>query len=235
MVAPERPAERRAEGNGGAAAVRVHQVVLDGRPVATDVLDAAERERHRRLRRQPDRDRFAAGATLLRIAAGTAFGLDPAEVEVVRTCDGCGLPHGRPKVAGSPVHCSVAHAGRHVLVALSSTGPVGVDIEDVDRGLGDTRHRILPHLSAPGEDDPDADGGWLARWVRKEALLKLSGEGLRRPMTTLRVRRLTLDTFDIVDPPTPLVDAVVQDIIVDGAIAAVATYGAATVSLLRAT
>lgn len=112
------------------------------------LLDPVEAQRAAGIERAADLGRFVVGALLLRVAVGAATGVAPLSVVVDRACAECAGPHGRPVVAG--VHVSVAHAGALVLVATSSV-PVGVDVEAVDRG-----------------DD-------VAGWVRAEAGFKATG------------------------------------------------------------
>ena len=105
---------------------------------------------------------------LLRLEAAGALGVEPLEVPLRWECPGCGAPdHGRPLVdgvvgvggvgGGAPLGVSVAHAGDLAVVAMSTAGPVGVDVE------------VVPD----GQDPAD-----LRSWVRSEAALKATGEGL---------------------------------------------------------
>ena len=147
--------------------------------------------------RAADRDRFTLGAALLRLALAARLKCDPAAVALDRTCPSCGEPHGRPRLLGprhweiraqleplSPkapraVDLSVAHSGEAVAIAISSAGPVGVDVErlreiDYVRLLADVCHR--------SERAPDAAAAFLRLWTLKEAVLKAGGEGLATPM-----------------------------------------------------
>ena len=112
------------------------------------MLDPVEERRADGLASAADLGRFVVGAVLLRVAVAAATGQDPRAVSIDRTCDECGGPHGRPRVAG--LHVSVAHAGPLVLVA-TSPDPVGVDVEALDRGPG------------------------VETWVRDEATFKATG------------------------------------------------------------
>lgn len=88
-------------------------------------------------------------------------------VDVVRLCPRCASPaHGRPRVVGpDPPHVSLAYADVLAVVAWSWDGPVGVDVER--------------------EGPPVGDFGDRLGWTRAEALLKATGEGLRRDPTDL--------------------------------------------------
>jgi len=147
------------------------------------MLDSQERARAQRYRLAADRDRFLLGAALLRTVAGHHLGVRPADVSVDRTCAWCGSQHGRPVLAGSGLQASVSHSGDVVAVAVTGAGPVGVDVE-ADRAIDFSA--VTGSVCTPAEracvtglDD------FYAYWTRKEAVLKATGDGLRRPMTDL--------------------------------------------------
>lgn len=85
---------------------------------------------------------------------------------IVRLCARCGSDrHGQPFAIGSTAAVSMSYAGSMAAVAWTWSGPVGIDIEtDAEPldGVGDRR-----------------------TWTRVEALLKSTGEGLRRDVTDL--------------------------------------------------
>jgi len=86
--------------------------------------------------------------------------------EVAHRCPRCGAAdHGQPFAEG--VALSLSHAGGVTLAALSE-GPVGIDHEPL--GVNVPRD-VVAHPSET--DDP------LRLWVRKEAVLKATGLGLR--------------------------------------------------------
>jgi 4'-phosphopantetheinyl transferase len=158
-------------------------------------LDETERGRLARLRRTEDRDRFATSRALLKDLVAAAGDVAPETVRLGYTCARCGRPHGRPVVLGPPQvvdrHVSLSHAGERVVVAVTTVGPVGVDVEPVAAG------------SFPGFSDvalTDAEAAWVDRapltqrdrlrtayWVRKESVLKATGHGLSIPATTVEV------------------------------------------------
>ena len=100
-------------------------------------------------------------ADLTLLAAAEVVGAAAGDLHLVRACPRCGSDaHGRPMVLGGPsVHVSLSRAHGVGLAALSPDGPVGVDVEPLPPPDGHSR-------------------GDLARWVRVEALLKLTGTGL---------------------------------------------------------
>lgn len=145
------------------------------------LLDPVERRRRARYLRDEDRDRFTLGVAMTRLVLGPLLGLPPEQVPVTRACRVCGEPHGPPVVAGGP-HLSVSHSGDRVAVAISSAGPVGVDVEAATKRLDEAvvRHVLSPDESLNGDD-------LLSYWTRKEAIVKATGDGLRVPMTDITV------------------------------------------------
>lgn len=149
------------------------------------LLSDLETERCRRYRRAADRDRFTLATVLLRAVAGRASGVQPSAVVLDRTCASCGEPHGRPRLARTPLEASISHSGEVVVVAVTRAGPVGVDIEQ----LGATDHTDLVSTVCTESEQPKVSTSmdFYAYWTRKEAVLKATGEGLARAMTSIEV------------------------------------------------
>lgn len=148
------------------------------------VLDAAEQERAARFLRPADRHRYLAAHLALRVLLGGYLALPPREVALVReTCPCCGGPHGRPAVAGAPLHFSLSHSGDVAYLAFAGV-PVGIDVEEVPdaEALADVLPLLHPAEIAELNALPDTDRRTaLARvWCRKEACLKAEGTGLAR-------------------------------------------------------
>ena len=100
-----------------------------GSPV--DWLDQTERERFDGLRRLEDRRVFLASRQFLKTVVGH---LADTPAQMVRlSYPRCGRSHGRPVVVAPHAavrwHVSLSHSGRHVMVAATDAGPVGVDVE----------------------------------------------------------------------------------------------------------
>jgi len=94
-------------------------------------------------------------------------------------------PAGKPYVTGGP-HISLAHTRTASAVAVSTLGPVGVDLEP-DRNLPTAA--LADHWFSPPEAEWVAlhPNDFLPLWTLKEAVGKalgrgLRGGGLRRPM-----------------------------------------------------
>ncbi len=152
-------------------------------PDALALLDPAENERMQRRRRSGDREVLALAYGLHRLLLGHALGMDAAAVPLWRDASG------RPRVGDDGIHTSLSHADTWVALAVSSAGPLGVDIEPL------TRVDMLPEIAGsichPQEAAalkglaPDRYGmALLALWVRKEAFLKAAGVGLSREMNS---------------------------------------------------
>jgi 4'-phosphopantetheinyl transferase len=158
------------------------------RPVRSAALDALlDPVEHRQLARlagEADRRRFVAAHALLRLVLSQATGVPAADLAFSAAWPACGAPHGRRAPIGRPdQHVSLAHAGDRVVVARTTAGPVGVDVEPIAPVDADSFDRVALAEServALGRIDPDQrDLARLRLWVGKESLLKATGHGLR--------------------------------------------------------
>lgn len=163
-------------------------------------LSQTERQRLSRFRSSAAAQDFLVGTTLARFALGSWLGVPEAEVPLDRTCERCGGPHGRPRVEGA--HVSIAHAAGTALVAVGAA-PVGVDLEPLDRAV-----------------PADSGAADLLDWVRKEAVLKLTGDGLRIPMRHVAVEHGRVTRW----PSEALPDIAIHDLDFAGFAAAVAAH-----------
>ncbi|MEU8877967.1 4'-phosphopantetheinyl transferase superfamily protein [Streptomyces javensis] len=148
------------------------------------ILDADERERASKFLRAEDRERYTAAHLGLRELLAAYLGIAPADVPFTREdCPGCGGPHGRPAVSGTPLHFNMSHAGDLVFFAFAGS-PVGVDVEklqpaSVVEGVAESLHpkeRAELNALAPA----DRPAAFARCWTRKEAYLKGLGTGLSR-------------------------------------------------------
>lgn len=93
-------------------------------------LPAEELEQASRYRRREDSERFIIARALTRRLCATSIGLEPRAITLLRA------PSGKPYVepvesAGGrkKIEFNVSHSGNCVLIAWSTGGPVGVDVE----------------------------------------------------------------------------------------------------------
>jgi 4'-phosphopantetheinyl transferase len=162
----------------------------DGEPwdAHAGLLDAGELASARRaLRIEVRRQRVFARSALRRILSAQV-GRPPAELALVRSGTG------KPELAGGDgVRFSLSHSGRLVLVAVTSSVDVGVDLEE-RRGSLDC-DQLAHAVCAPDElarwraQPPGAArrAALLALWTRKEAILKAAGVGLAVDPARIRV------------------------------------------------
>ncbi|MCW2566401.1 MAG: 4-phosphopantetheinyl transferase [Mycobacterium sp.] len=153
-----------------------------------DLLDPAERERQEALHRQDDRDSFVVGCALLRQVAAGHLRIAPDAVRVHRGCADCGRPHGKTRVDG--LHLSLSHSGQWVVVAVSRTLELGIDIEHRSSMQdADSVARLVLSAAEYGvylRTPEQARARLLLNyWVGKEAVLKATGDGLRVPLQEL--------------------------------------------------
>jgi 4'-phosphopantetheinyl transferase len=130
----------------------------------------------------------------IRAHVARVVAVDPGSVQVGRLCGRCGsTAHGRPW-ASHGVHVSLARSGPHLVTAVSTTGPVGVDVESVagvDLAWDDVSSLLASESVTGGS-------GRAAFWCRTEALLKRDGTGFTVPPDRHRLERGIVD--DLVAP-----------------------------------
>jgi len=154
------------------------------RPGPADLaeLDQAERAKAAAFAFAADRHRYQAAHVLLRRVLSGYVSVPPAQIVVRQApCPQCGGPTGRPVLPGegSP-HFSLAHSGDAVLVAIAGRS-VGADVDQEPRGcMCSMTSAMHPSDAAvvaalPEPDRHEAIIGW---WVRAEAVLKCTGEGI---------------------------------------------------------
>lgn len=169
------------------ATVWIAQGPPDPAAAASPHLSAAERELLSGRRRQGDRDRSATARVLLKGLLARDFGIEPASVHLPAGTAPENKPVLRYVRGGRPVEqlrASVSHAQGHVLVAVTDGPAIGVDVE----AHASTAFAGFDNIALSA-----AEREWVARmpawrrgmaradfWVRKEALLKATGVGLRQ-------------------------------------------------------
>jgi len=161
--------------------ITVCTIHLSGLPVDDALLDEVERERWRRLRTAPLRDTFAAAHWGRRIVLAKELGRDPAGLRFVTG------RWGKPELAGHAIFHSFSHSRDVAIIAMSSTHPVGIDIEEVRSELPAVR--LAGTFFGPGEARAveraaDQRAHFIRLWTRKEAAGKVTGISLDR---TLRI------------------------------------------------
>jgi 4'-phosphopantetheinyl transferase len=167
----------------------------DATPGLDALLSPADLARRARLRLRDDRRRTTVAAALTRVLLGAAVGAAPAALQIDRTCPQCGGAHGRPSLPAVPeLHFSVSHSAGWVVVAVHRGRAIGVDVEEVDLDAADCLDALADLVLAPEELTEVARHPASTRsvalttyWVRKEAVLKATGDGLTVPLNSLTV------------------------------------------------
>jgi 4'-phosphopantetheinyl transferase len=183
--------------------VEVWCAAVRGSEEDAGVLSADELARAARLRRPADRDRFRTAWGLARRVLADRLDTAPAALTFLRRCRTCGRTgHGKPAlVDGGRWEFSLSHSHGYVMLAVSDAGPVGVDIEAASEQFVD----IATMVRAPWEAAATADElHWL--WVRKEAVLKATGDGLAVPMTSFTLTPFTWPADSALTEPPVIAD-----------------------------
>jgi 4'-phosphopantetheinyl transferase len=169
--------------------VVIHDVL---RCASTAVVTDAEEQTAARHATEELALRWRAARGLMRLVASNYLGCQPVEVPIKPApCIFCGEPHGKPLIDGSSAHINVSHAGNTMLIGISSQ-PVGVDVESETRKTEPLA--LSGRFYSPAEAEWVSETGlaearrrFLRLWVRKEAVLKATGEGLRGGLDTVTV------------------------------------------------
>ena len=155
------------------------------------VTEAEERLAARRITEERAL-RWRAARGLMRLVASKYLGCEPLEVPItLAPCVICGEPHGKPVLADSPVHINLSHTQNTVMVGIAAS-PVGVDVEPGPSGRDWLK--LSGRFYSPAEAEWVREAGpvqagtrFLRLWVRKEAVLKATGEGLPGGLETVPV------------------------------------------------
>ncbi|GGC78351.1 4'-phosphopantetheinyl transferase family protein [Chelatococcus reniformis] len=172
-----------------ANAVDLWLIDLDGaRPSITGALNVEERRRAGRFAFARDARRFAAARGYLRHILGARLDCPPAEIAFEVG------PWGKPALPPSVASClafNLSHSGGQALIALAHTASLGVDLEEMRpidgwQGLMDTfaSYEAQSILRTRPSAQMDA---FFACWTRREAVVKLWGEGFSADLHSFEV------------------------------------------------
>jgi 4'-phosphopantetheinyl transferase len=146
------------------------------------VLSDDELNRGRQLRVAADQDRFLAAHVLKRHLLGALLNVPGALLRFEQHWAG------KPQLIGKALHFNLSHSGDWVVLAISATAPVGIDIEQADTAppeelLSAVLHpydHFTPESLSPTER-------FYTAWTLKEAVSKGLGIGLALPFARLRL------------------------------------------------
>jgi 4'-phosphopantetheinyl transferase len=158
--------------------LRIYARRLDAGAGDDGPLSQDERARADRFHFDRDRTRYRAARAFLRRTLGQETGREPEDLTFAYG------PHGKPclRDARAPWF-NLSHSGGIAVLALSDTGPVGIDLEAAGRAI-DPMSLARTCFTARETDvlrslPPDGRlTRFLSFWMAKEARMKLTGEGL---------------------------------------------------------
>lgn len=138
---------------------------------------SAERARAARFHRLEDAERYLAAHGALRMILAGFMACDPVDLRF--STHG----KGKPFIEGADLEFNLSHSGALALIAVALRRQVGVDIERL-RPIPDLEDLVAGVCTA-GEraalaalEEPVRERAFLGMWTRKEALVKMTGEGL---------------------------------------------------------
>jgi 4'-phosphopantetheinyl transferase len=160
------------------------------------LLSPDELARQAGFRHESRRREFGIGRALARKMLGQALGCDPKALVFESG------HRGKPQLVGQSLDIpgfNIAHSEGLIVVALCDRGDIGVDVLRSEQVVRD--HRVLTkrYFSEPEATwvlGPESEKGrqrFLSLFTQKEARLKLSGEGLARPLNEVPVLLQTSD------------------------------------------
>jgi 4'-phosphopantetheinyl transferase len=171
--------------------VHIYRLPLDlpGENLAplAEILSTDERERAARYRRPLDGQRFSAAHGQMRQILAGYLGTEPGALQFTQN------EYGKPGLnGGSNVVFNLSHSQGLALLAVSSCGQVGIDIEaihtDIDRANISRRFFSPREASALAALPAHVQArAFFACWTRKEAYIKGRGLGLSIPLDTFEV------------------------------------------------
>jgi len=164
-------------------------------PAGLADLDQGERDRAEAFLFPADRHRYLVAHLMLRRVLAGCTGAPPGRLRLSRQqCPRCGTP-GKPVLeagagAGTVPSFSLTHSGDMVIIAVAGR-PVGVDVErDADRCVCSLAQALHPADAAwvAGLGEPDRHEAIITCWVRAEAVLKCTGQGIGHGLGGFPVR-----------------------------------------------
>lgn len=162
--------------------IRVWTVALDAFSVLTADrlawLDEAERDRAARFYTAALADRWRVAHIALRSILADVVGTHPAAIRMTRDA------RGKPQLLDHRhLWFNLSHSADLALVAVSETGEVGVDVEQVRpvpemRGVAESHFAVEEQAALWGTSDSERLATFYRIWTRKEAYVKATGVGI---------------------------------------------------------
>lgn len=98
-------------------------------------------------------------------------------------------PKGKPYFSGNPLYFNISHSHDKVVVAIFKD-PIGIDIEAIRENKEKIAKRFFhkeewKYLSEIDSEDFPAE--FTGIWTKKESYIKMTGEGLSKPLDSFNV------------------------------------------------
>jgi 4'-phosphopantetheinyl transferase len=166
----------------------------DAYPRFESLLHSDEKDRADRYRFAVDRQRYVVARGSLRLVLGGYVGAGPSTLEIRNAG---GLPNGKPALiaarGASAISFNVSHSGAYALIGVTSTGEVGVDLEEIRQNWA--FEDLMPRFYTEPErawvahlPEGERRRGFYRVWTAKEAILKCAGVGLFVPPEQIEVK-----------------------------------------------
>lgn len=199
-----------------AAEVALAQCHLDddrgiGLADAWALLSADEAARAHRFHFDRDRHRYVRARAFLRSQLGQATGQSAAGLIFGKG------PQGKPFLPGCDLSFNLSHSRDLAVVAMSWAGPLGIDVEFVDRaadiaGLAQVCLTADEAAVLAALPDSARRERFFAFWTAKEARMKLTGEGLMLPPRQIEMTLVAGLPVGYRSPASPAAQAVFLDL-----------------------
>lgn len=180
------------------------------RPLVEPGLSRPEMEHASAFRFRNHQTQFVVSRGYLRFLLGQYLGQPAGEIEILYA--ELGKPYLSPRSRPN-VHFNISHSGEYALLAFSITHELGIDIERHDPGAIDegllrqclTAPEKLIYEQALPEEKTEF---FFDTWARKEAYMKLLGDGLNIPPNELSLSpigpvRETAESYNVCFSPMP--------------------------------
>jgi len=108
-------------------------------------------------------------------------------------------PFGKPYLLNEPIHFSVSHCDSMLIIAVSRTHQLGIDIENVTKLVHDDLSNLVLSIEESSlywqQHEQDRLRFFLHCWTRKEAYLKAVGTGLVNHLNQINtVKKRVIDS-----------------------------------------
>jgi len=183
----------------GNATVHIIRPNLSSREMDNECLNEGEKMRAERFRFPDDAEYWSACRAALKRILGRYLGMNPQDVPIVYT------PLGKPFLATpfDSLHFNLSHCNDIALVAVTGEGPIGVDVEPLDRApellsCEGTFCHFFETTWLPEKLEERA-AALLRVWTSKEATLKAAGTGLTHPPERIEIQFRSSGIFAVSD------------------------------------